>query len=320
MVRRALLALALTSAALLGGAVPAGAQSGPFDALRAHAGWLSWFETRHDARGDQTRFQRVLERRRRAYPFPRRVFNEVDLGPGPDGRTVATYARCTQSRPGGPASCAVIRRDPVTRRERALVGPRRDFAVDGVAQHRGTLALVQRLPTSRLLLRPAGAARFRTLARGIRASRLDLEPGLLAYRELGNESDRVRVVDLRRARPRFRTIAADSTYDYDCRCSQSVVSILDATLDGRHAYWIESTARSTGPSPIGSGAPGETTTRILRADVLARDPAVEVHVPHGDPHSLAVSDGRLHYDTLPDFRRGVRPRWERTDERVPVRT
>ena len=90
--RRAILALALASAALVAGAAPAGAQSGPVSALRAHGGWLSWFQTAYDARGNQTKFQRVLERRNRAYPFPGQVFNEVDLGPGPGGRAVASYA------------------------------------------------------------------------------------------------------------------------------------------------------------------------------------------------------------------------------------
>ena len=194
------------------------------------------------------------------------------------------------------------------------------FEVDAVAQHRGAVALVQRLPESRLLLRRAGARRFTTLAHGVRAFRLDLEPGLMAYPEVGGSADRVRVVDLRRARPRTRTIAADSTFDYDCRCTTTAVSILDATLDGRHVHWIESTVRSTGGSAIGTGGPGEFSTRILRVDALARAPVVEQYRPLGHPRTIAVTGGRLHYDTLPDFRRGVRPRWQRTDERVPVRT
>ncbi|MDQ3935729.1 MAG: hypothetical protein M3340_13980 [Actinomycetota bacterium] len=312
--RLALLPLVLIAALI--GAGPAGAQ-GP---IRAEGGWLSWW--------DEVREDRVLERGGRAYPFP--AVRGPDLGTDARGRAVATYTDCTSEPYPQFTDCGVLERRLFSGATRTLV-PRRDgFGLEAVAQHRGTLAVAQNRGRagrgSRVLLRRPGRSRFTVVTPKTRAVRVDLEDGLLSYFQWSSENY-VRTVDLRRSRPRTRTWVTDDTRDFDCKCEQKLEQVGDATLEGRYVYWLEYTARSTDGSSIGGGSHAVLfSARFVRVDALAARPAVaEYRILDEDPSgaripsSFAVDRGRIYHDQLRDLRRGVRPKWRRTGERLPIR-
>ena len=292
--------------------------------LRAHGSWISWWEGGADGeRWFESRGGELFD------TSDLYVYQAIDLGSDASGAGVTTFASCH-----GPAArpevqtCAVSQaRLPYNSPFRTLVGARRRFGVTALAQHRGALALGQwrgrRGRLSRVLLKRSGASHFATLAKRRRARRIDVGDGFVMYVDKTNRSPGpgrreipvVYVADLRGPTPRERRIA--SSTDADCRCVNAVVKVRDATLDGHHAYWIEEVTRADGDAPLGTGGSSTTTTRLLRVDLLAPQPAVEGTVI-GRATTLAVTGGLVFHDGREPFDQGYRPEWSPADPFTPV--
>ena len=309
--------LALPGAALAQNGEPAPEE------LRAHKSWISWWEGGPD--GD-----RWFASKRGEYfdTSALTIYQAINLGSDARGAGVTVFATCRgkAARPDL-QTCAVRQAGvPYDSPFRTLIRPRKRFGVTALGQQRGTLALGQwrgkRGELSRVLLRRRGASRFATIAKRRRARRVDVGDGFVMYldKTVARPGPAVREVpvvyvsDLRGDRPRERRIA--SSTDDDCRCRTAVVKVRDATLDGSHAYWIEEVTRSDGDAPLGTGGSSTTTTRLLRVDLRAAQPAVE-GIAVGSVRTLAVTGGLVFHDAT-EYEEGYRPQWSPAEPFTPV--
>lgn len=310
--------LAVPSAAIAQATEP------PPQELRAHGTSISWWEEGADgvrwfSSSDGELFDTDAVT----------VYQAIDLGTDASGTGVTTFADC-RGRAARPdlQTCAVRQaRIPYNSPFRTLVSKRRRFGLTAVGQHRGALAVGQWRGASgelsRVLLRRRRASHFATLAKRRRARRIDVGDGFVMYADKTlprpgpgvREMPVVYVSDLRGSAPRERRIARST--DNDCRCMRAVVKVRDATLDGHHAYWIEEVTRSDGDAPLGTGGSSTTTTRLLRADLRAPEPAVE-GIAVGPVTTLAVSRGLVFHDARQEFQQGYRPNWSPAEPFLPV--
>jgi hypothetical protein len=264
--------------------------------LTAARGWVSWIQP-----DDQLRPHWQLWHRGGLVASP-----EVEgrtLGTDPKGRAVALEWPCSGCR-------AVERRLPD-----GSVRPLPRRVVHAADEHAGTLAYVRRGLGIYLLRR--GARHVVRVSRAD-ASTIALGQRWLVYWHVGgpDETDTLAAIDLSRAKPRELILATDDHSDERC-CSDTVQRERRPTVDGHHAYWVE-----TLWTGIETSHPQYTTT-VLRADLDAKRPVVERFSPLHKANDLTVDGGTVYYSEgdIPESAgtfRARSPRWTWTPDELPV--
>jgi hypothetical protein len=256
--------------------------TGGASALTADGGWISFLAGTERLAGRGDSFQRVG------------TMAGLEIGTDSRGRAVGLFSVCPRGR-----RCTLRQRlmprgraRVVLRYSRRLLGFRADRA-------RGVLA------TARAPVGPNRDTLIEVRRRGKRTVRRSERGSVL---QLESERGRVLVtlfrgeeVVLRELRPGrrgliARTIAVDSQFDDDCKCTSTATRLHGLSADGRYAYWIEEFFQTRGGEPLGGGYPTDITTRIVRADLGARPQAnAAVDLPRPS-NEVAVDQGRILYN------------------------
>jgi hypothetical protein len=305
------LAIALFSLALIGAGsasarAPIEEQLSSDDAtgLLARGGWITWV-------ADEKEAERVLWRDGRLSPFPR--VEPWALGTDARGRTEALYMVCSRG-------CAARGHRLAGGADRLLF--RRPGQITGVAERRGALAWST---GAGVYFRARGAKRARKVMGGY-TRLVGMGDRRLLVRAEHVREDEVRIValDLTGRRVRKRVLAADGRFDDDCRCTAATVSVSDPQIDGRFAYWLETTHVARDGGSVGNG-PSDASSRVLRVALARRSSVVEEFIPAHTVSvygALAIDRGSVIYGAMIDASglfRVAAPAWSETNDPLPVR-
>jgi hypothetical protein len=301
----ALLSLALIGAGSAAAQATAEERLSSDDAtgLLAHGGWITWVGSEE---GD-----RVLWRDGRLMRFPR--VEPWALGTDAHGRTETLYVVCS-------SGCTARARRLAGGGDRLLV--RRPGQITGVAERRGALAWST---GAGLYVRARGATRARKVMGGnTRLVGMGVRRLLARSEHVREDEVRIVALDLTGRKVRGRVLAVDDRFAEECRCTTSAVSVSDPQIDGRFAYWLETTHVARDGGSVGSGQ-SYVSSRVLRVDLARRSPAVEEFEPEHTVSvygALAIDRGSAIYGAMIDASglfRVTAPAWSETDDPLPVR-